>query len=176
MEDTSFHWWSCHPPAGNEPVTRVSKNAQARKRRLQKMEVKSGSRRKFWEGATKKNNYCNIFFISLFWNWASGISKWYKFEENDIFWGGWGAHFEIYLAENFARKKPACRQFEVFSYPASFLPPFLPSPLPSFHPSFLPSFLPPFLPSFLPSTLLWLFFRFRFRFQHDSGDSSSARN
>ena len=29
---------------------RVSKNAQARKRRLQKMEVKSGFRRKFEEG------------------------------------------------------------------------------------------------------------------------------
>ena len=39
------------PPGDKlELFGRVSKNAQARKRRLQKMEVKSGFRRKFEEG------------------------------------------------------------------------------------------------------------------------------
>ena len=85
-------------------MARARENRKHRKRRLQKMEVKSGSRRKFWEGATKKNNYCNIFFILLFWNWASGISKWYKFEENDIFWG-LGCTFWNLFGRKFCPKK-----------------------------------------------------------------------
>ena len=50
---------------------------------------------------------------------ASAASrKWSKFEENDIFLGGWGAHFEILFGRKFCPKKtPLADNLKFFSSP-----------------------------------------------------------
>ena len=83
------------------------------------MEVKSGSRRKFWEGATKKKQLL-LFFLKKIFKLGQFHFKVVQIRGERHFLGGrWGAHFEIHLAENFDQKNRACRQFEVFSNPVS---------------------------------------------------------
>ena len=95
---------------------RARENRKHRKRRLQKMEVKSGSRRKFWEGATKKI----IVIFVLFYYFKIGPLAFQSGTNSrrTTFSGGVGVHILKFIWQKILpEKNPACRQFEVFSSP-----------------------------------------------------------